>query len=216
MTRSRPVFTANPTDFTFTAACQLCLWLKLKHGQRPPWKRRRGWNVPSNDVTDWVLDQRLEDLSPRLPPGEWERIGEVKTEPLEIPSRRARARVCGRPRYIAAFDDGTFGLYRVKLGDARTEHAGRFDVEVNAYVRAAEKASPPERGRRPITRMGVFYVPRGVRQLIPSAVRELIQLDEVMRDDRGLDDRLDEFADVFLRAEPPAPDPRCPHPHQFP
>lgn len=202
----------NPSDFTNLKWCRLCLWLKLrnlrpKRGPGSHWNRRQGWNDLITAECERLEGRSTQSVDPSLPAGLWTRVKrDVRSELFAIdhPSRQIIAYIRGRPSFnvlVAAFDDGTFGLYKVKLTTAEFKNPDEHVAELHAYTRAFETDARRDVQRKPITRLGLIYVTDDLKVV------------EMRRDEARFTSELIEVAGVWLLDQPPPAAPGCRDPH---
>ena len=197
----------NPSSFTYLKRCPLCLWRKLQGLGPEQWHRRQGWNDRVVDVRGQLDGGSTQSVDPSLPAGRWTRVtNDVISERFVIdhPSQRIKAYIHGRPSFnvlVAAFSDGAFGLYKIKLDNAEIRAPERHVAELHAYARAFETASRADIQRRPIARLGLIYVAGG------------LSVAELTRDDGWFEGELIDMAGVWLLEQPPPAALGCSRPH---
>lgn len=203
----------NPSDFTNLRQCDLCLWLKLRDYRRKQrwdrrWHRRSGWNDRPRAVCDGLDGSPTQAVDRSLPAGRWTWArNDVTSEQfvIEHPVRQVTAFIRGRPSFnvlVAEFNDGTFGLYKIKLGNAEIRAPGRHVAELHAYARAFESETRDDIRRWPITHLGLLYV------------NGSLTVFNVPRDDEWFAGELIDVAGVWLRDQPPPAAPGCQEQHQ--
>lgn len=202
----------NPSDFTYLKRCGLCLWLKLRgYGQKqrwdPQWRRRSGWNDRPRAVCEDLAGTPTQAVDRSLPAGQWVWVrNDVTSEPFVInhPARQVTAFIRGRPSFnvlVAEFNDGTFGLYKVKLDNAEIRAPELHAAELHAHARAFESDSRDDVRRWPISRLGLLRVGNG------------LTVSNVSRDDAWFAGELIDMASVWLLDQPPDPAPGCRQQH---
>ncbi len=202
----------NPSDFTNLKWCRLCLWLKLrnlrpKRGPGSHWNRKAGWNDRVTAECERLDGRSTQSVDPSLPAGRWTREKRhVFSEQFVIghPSRQVTTYIRGYPWFnvlVAEFDDGTFGLYKVKLATAEFKNPNDHLAELHAYTRAFETDDRRDVQRRPITHLGLIYV------------TDNLKVTEVRRDEARFTSELIEVGGVWLLDQPPPAAPGCRGPH---